>query len=99
MSGGRGQINVGRRSSRGLHMRPETGIGQGAARFVANVRVCKEGRCVDGKNAWDMMTLLSPPGTILTFEAEGPDAPAVLEAMVAELQRWNEIDAAADVQG
>jgi phosphocarrier protein len=82
-------------------MRPLTAVSQVAAKHTASVRIAKEGQWVDGKSAWDMMLLISPPGTTLTIEADGPDAAEALAAVLAELQRWAELDAAADaaVQG
>ena len=47
-----------------------------------------------GKRAWDMITMVSLPGTVLTIQADGPDAPAAVEALVALLDQWNAIDAA-----
>ncbi len=94
MSGGSVQRNFVVTSPQGLHMRPVTGFAQKAATFQSDVTVSREGRCVNGKSALDMMTMLSMPGTVLTIKADGPDAPAAVEALVALLDHWNEIDAA-----
>jgi phosphotransferase system HPr (HPr) family protein len=69
----------------GFHMRPVTAFAQLAGRFESAVQVVREGRAVNGKSPWDMMSMLSPPGTELTIEVDGPDAAAALEALVGML--------------
>jgi phosphotransferase system HPr (HPr) family protein len=69
----------------GFHMRPVTLFAQQAARFVSNVTVSRDNRSVNGKSPWDLMLMLSPPGSELTVEVEGPDAPEALAALVALL--------------
>jgi phosphotransferase system HPr (HPr) family protein len=81
-------------SPQGLHLRPLTAFAQKAATFLSNVSVARDGRSVDGKAAWDMMTMVSVPGTVLTIQAEGPDATAAVDALVALFDHWSEIDAA-----
>ena len=74
----------------GFHMRPITAFAQCAAAFVSSVTVSREGRTVNGKSPWDLMLMLSPPGSELTVEVDGPDAPDALAALVALLAESNE---------
>src|SRR5262245_25888359 len=70
----------------GFHMRPVTAFAQRAGAFASSVTVSREGRTVNGKSPWDLMLMLSPPGSELTVEVEGPDAPEALAALVALLE-------------
>jgi len=83
-------------SPAGLHLRPLTAFAQLASSFPCDVRFSHGGRSVDGKQAWEMMTMLALPESEVTIKTEGPNAPEALEALVNLLQRWAEIDAAAD---
>jgi phosphocarrier protein HPr len=74
----------------GFHMRPITVFAQRAAAFTSSVTVSREGRTVNGKSPWDLMLMLSPPGSELTVEVQGPDAPDALAALVALLAESNE---------
>jgi phosphocarrier protein HPr len=74
----------------GFHMRPITAFAQRAAGFTSTVTVSREGRTVNGKSPWDLMTMLSPPGSELTVEVEGPDASDALAALVALLAESTE---------
>ena len=94
MSGGSVHKTYVVNSPQGLHMRPLTAFAQKAATFQSDVTVARDGRSVNGKAAWEMMTMISMPGSVLTIRADGPDAPAALDALVALLDHWNEIDAA-----
>jgi phosphotransferase system HPr (HPr) family protein len=71
----------------GLHMRPLTAFAQFAGRFQSSVTVSREGHSVDGKSPWDMMTMLSPPGSTITLEVDGPDATDAFDALVAMLKK------------
>ena len=82
MSGPIAQQTVEVTSPQGFHMRPVTAFAKEAARFQCEVTVSRDGRSVNGKSAWDMMTMLSPPGALLTVQAVGTDAPAALEVLV-----------------
>jgi phosphocarrier protein HPr len=96
MSGGRVQRDVEVLSPHGLHIRPLTAFAQRAAAFQSSLRFGKEGRWVDGKSPWEMTMMISLPGTIVSLDAEGPDAEELVTAVLAEMQRWVEIDKAAD---
>ncbi len=82
----------------GFHMRPVTTFAQLAASFECTVLVWREGRAVNGKSPWDMMSMLSPPGTELIVEAEGPDAKTALTALVAHIANLKDTDEAAESQ-
>jgi phosphotransferase system HPr (HPr) family protein len=94
MSGGRVQKTYVVSSPQGLHMRPLTAFAQKAATYECDVTVTRDDRSVNGKNAWEMMTMVSLPGAVLTIQAEGTDAAAAADGLLALLEYWNEIDAA-----
>ncbi len=74
----------------GFHLRPLTAFAQRAAAFASSVTVSREGGGpVNGKSPWELMPMLSPPGTELTVEVDGPDAPDALAALVALLEESN----------
>jgi phosphotransferase system HPr (HPr) family protein len=79
----------------GFHMRPVTAFAQKAAAFASNVAVSRDGRTVNGKSPWDMMLMLSPQGTELELEVDGPDADEALEALVALLNSPSQADSPA----
>ena len=67
----------------GLHLRP-AGLFVGLAkRFSAEIRVHRDGLCVDGKSLLDLAMLAAGCGTRLELEARGPDAEAALAALAA----------------
>jgi len=70
----------------GLHMRPSAAFVELAGRFQSTVTVIHDGRSVNGKSLWDLMLLAAEPGSELTVQVTGPDAPAALDALVALLQ-------------
>jgi phosphotransferase system HPr (HPr) family protein len=74
----------------GFHLRPMAAFAQLATRFQSRVRVSREDKEVDGKSIWELMLLQAEPGTALTVHADGPDAGAALEALVALLQHPGE---------
>ena len=65
----------------GLHMRPSAAFVQLAERFESCVTVHHDGRSVNGKSLWDLLLLAAMPGSELTIEAAGPDAPQAIEAL------------------
>jgi phosphotransferase system HPr (HPr) family protein len=69
----------------GLHMRPSAAFATAAMRFQSAVTVSLDGRSVNGKSAIDMMMLVAMPGSEVTLEVEGPDAPDALEALAGLL--------------
>ena len=71
MSGAIVQQPVTVTSPQGLHLRPLTAFAQKAATFGCEVKVTRDGRSVDGKSAWEMMSMISMPGAVLTIQAVG----------------------------
>jgi phosphocarrier protein len=67
----------------GLHARAAARFVQSAARFESHIRVSSGGRAVDGKSLMGVLLLAASKGTTLTMEADGADAVAALEALVA----------------
>jgi phosphotransferase system HPr (HPr) family protein len=70
----------------GFHLRPMSTFVQTAARYQSDVKVSCDGRTVDGKSMFDLMTLAAGQGSALTVQVAGPDAPVALDALVAVLQ-------------
>lgn len=85
MSGGPLQRTVLLANPHGLHMRPSAAFVEMAGRFQSKVIVHHDGRSVNGKSLWDLLLLAAMPGSELTLEVEGPDAPQALDALSALL--------------
>lgn len=68
----------------GIHARPADLIVRLCRQYEAKIEFVKENHRVDGKSILDLLTLAAVQGTELTVEADGPDAPAALDAL-AEL--------------
>lgn len=72
-------------NKRGLHARAAAKFVAVARGFEAGVTVEREGERdgerADGRSIMDLLMLGAGPGTRLILSANGPDAPAVLEAM------------------
>jgi phosphocarrier protein HPr len=71
------------RNRKGLHARASAKFVKCAERFNATVRVTREGQTVGGTSIMGLMMLAAGPGCVILLEAEGPDAPEALEALVA----------------
>ncbi len=72
----------------GMHMRPIGAFVELANRYQCNVvLVTNDGRSLNGKSPWDLMTLglAGLPGSELVLQVDGPDASAALEALAAQL--------------
>jgi phosphotransferase system HPr (HPr) family protein len=67
----------------GFHMRPMAAFAELAARYQSDVAVRREDVRVNGKSILDLMRLAAEQGTELTVEADGADAAAALDALVA----------------
>ena len=65
----------------GLHARAAARFVQTAARFVAQIRVSRGDRTVDGKSLMGVLLLAASQGSTLRIDAEGPDADAALDAL------------------
>ncbi|HEX5794491.1 MAG TPA: HPr family phosphocarrier protein [Geminicoccaceae bacterium] len=72
----------------GLHARPAVKLTRLAKGFAAAVRVrAGEGAWVDAKSPNRVMKLKARHGETVSFEAEGPDAAAAVDALVALVER------------
>jgi phosphocarrier protein HPr len=65
----------------GLHLRPSAAFVELAGRFQTDITVTHNGTSVNGKSVWDLLLLAAEVGSELTLEADGPDAPAALDAL------------------
>ena len=70
----------------GLHARPAAEFVKIAARFTADITVSKDGYAVNGKSIMGVMTLAAECGSSITIRAEGGDAEAAVQALVALVQ-------------
>ena len=70
-------------NERGLHARASAKFVKLAASFDAEVRVGKDGQMVDARSIMGLMMLAAGIGCDVDIEAEGPDAEAAMDALVA----------------
>ena len=68
---------------KGLHARASAKFVKCAEGFDAVVRVIRDRQAVGGTSIMSLMSLAAGPGTELLLEAEGPEAPQAIEALVA----------------
>jgi phosphocarrier protein len=68
---------------KGLHARASARFVKCAESFDAVVRVTREGQTVGGTSIMGLMMLAAGPGSTILIEAEGPQAPEAIEALVA----------------
>jgi phosphocarrier protein HPr len=66
-------------SEHGLHIRPCQILAQRAQQFQCQVRLLQDGRTVDAKSVFDILTLAAESGAMLDLETEGADAPQALQ--------------------
>ncbi len=97
-AGGAGGGTVCRRvtivNSRGLHARAAAKFANIAGAFDAEVRMRKGEQTVSGLSIMGLMMLAVAPGSDVDLIADGPDAEAVIEALVALIAaRFDEDDA------
>ena len=73
----------------GLHARPSVKLTQLAKTFGSKIEFATspEGPWLDAKSIVKVMGSKTPKGSILHFRAEGPDAAAAVEALVALVER------------
>ena len=71
---------------KGLHARASAKFVKCAEQFDAVVRVTRDGQTVGGTSIMGLMMLSAGLGTTVLLEAEGPDAPDALEALVALIE-------------
>ena len=67
----------------GLHARPISRLLEVARRFGASLVIRCDGAKADGRRMLQMLTLAAPCGASLEFEADGDDAQALVDALVA----------------
>lgn len=77
------QARVTIRNRKGLHARASAKFVKCAESFDATVRVLKDKHTVGGTSIMSLMALAAGPGTVLVLEAEGPEGPQAIEALVA----------------
>lgn len=65
----------------GLHARPSAQLTQLAGRFSCEVHIARNGRRVNAKSIMGVLMLAAGPGTVVTVDAEGPDADAAVAAI------------------
>jgi phosphocarrier protein len=70
-------------NKKGLHARASAQFVRCAAGFPAKVRVTREGHTVGGTSIMGLMMLAAGQGHVILIEAEGRDAKAALEALIA----------------
>ena len=68
---------------KGLHARASAKFVKCAEMFDANVHVTREGQTVGGTSIMGLMMLGAYLGTTIRIEADGPQAPEAIEALVA----------------
>jgi len=66
---------------KGLHLVPCSRIVERASEFEGDVRIQFNELNVDAKSILDLMTLAAPHGSILTVEATGEQADALLDEL------------------
>jgi len=71
----------------GLHLAPISRIVGGLSEFQASVRIEFDDRSADARSATDLMLLAATCGAPLRVLAEGADAEAAVQAVVAILEK------------
>ena len=80
------------RLTNGLHLAPAVQIVKAAQQFVAELKIRKGDRIIDGKSMLDWMMLGAEYGATLHLETRGADAREALAAVVSLFERNFEID-------
>jgi phosphocarrier protein HPr len=70
-------------NKRGLHARASAKFVETAARFQSEVTVTKGDNSVSGRSIMGLMMLAASLGSSIELAAEGPDAAAALQTLVA----------------
>jgi len=74
-------------NQRGLHARAAARFVKLAAEFNAEILVLKNGVAVSGLSIMGLMMLAAGIGSTVELRAEGPDAQAALDALIALVER------------
>jgi len=70
----------------GLHARAAAKFVTTASSYQAAIQVTKGGRIVNGKSIMGVMMLAAGKGSVITLSADGPDAEAAMQALVALIE-------------
>lgn len=70
----------------GLHARPAAVFVKAANKFASDIQVTKEDRTINAKSILSVLTLGVNQGTEITIHAEGEDADAALQELVALIE-------------
>ncbi len=70
-------------NERGLHARASAKFVKLASAFDAEIQVIKEDHTVDALSIMGLMMLAAGPGSTLEIKAQGPQAQAAVEALIA----------------
>ena len=79
-------------NSLGLHARPSAQLTQVAGRYASEIHIARNGRRVNAKSIMGVLMLAAGPGSVVTVDAEGPDAREAVDAIGALIDsRFGEI--------
>jgi phosphocarrier protein len=67
----------------GIHARPAAEIVKAAARFKSDITIVRDEMEVNGKSIMGVMMLAAECGATIVIRAEGADAEAALDALMA----------------
>ena len=67
----------------GLHARPAARIVRMANGFVSEITIAKDGMAVNAKSIMGVMMLAAECGSSITIKADGSDAEAAVDALLA----------------
>ncbi len=67
----------------GLHARPISKLIEVARRHQAALQMRCAGKSANGRRMLEMLMLAAPAGSVIEFEADGDDAQALVDALVA----------------
>ena len=73
-------------NKRGLHARASAKIVEAAARFQSEITIVKDGQRVNARSIMGLMMLAASQGSEIGLEAQGPDAPEAMTAMLALIE-------------
>jgi phosphocarrier protein HPr len=77
----------------GMHARAAARFVRLASSFVAQVRVNRAGRVIDGKSIMGLLLLAAARGAAITISVDGPDEAAAIDALCALVERGFDDDA------
>ena len=73
-------------NARGLHARASAKLVKTAGEFEAEIQVIKDGQAVDARSIMGLLMLGAGIGSQVEIQAEGDDAQAALDAIVALIE-------------